>query len=394
MMMNNAVIVDAIRTPMGRGKAGGALSELHPTDLLGQLFQTLMARNDVDPGSVDDVIVGCVSQVGEQSGSPGRIAWLGAGFPEHVPATVVDRRCGSSQQAVHFAAQGIAAGAYDIVVAGGVESMSRVPMFTARIGKDPLGQMLHDRYPSGLIPQGIAAERIAAKWKLSREELDVFSAQSHQRAAAARDSGAFDAEIVPIIQGGATVRSDETIRAQTTAEGLAALAPSFVSDEMKSRYPDINWSVTAGNSSQLADGASALLLMSEQTAMRLGLKPRARFVAFDVVGDDPVMMLTAPIPSTRRVLAKAGLKASDIDHFEVNEAFASVPLAWQREFDVDPARLNPRGGAIAFGHPLGASGGRLMTTMLHALEQTGGRYGLQTMCEAGGLANATIIERL
>ncbi|QCP50344.1 thiolase family protein [Trinickia violacea] len=394
MTTNSAVIVDAIRTPMGRGKAGGALSELHPTDLLGQLFKRLMSRNDVDPGSVDDVIVGCVSQVGEQSGSPGRIAWLGAGLPEHVPSTVVDRRCGSSQQAVHFAAQGIAAGAYDIVVAGGVESMSRVPMFTARIGKDPLGAMLYARYPDGLISQGIAAERIAAKWKISREELDALSAQSHRRAAAARNSGAFDAEIVSIGEGGALLSADETIRDSTTAEGLAALQPSFVNDEMKARYPEINWSVTAGNSSQLADGASALLLMSEQTAKRLGLKPRARFVAFDVIGDDPIMMLTAPIPSTRRVLAKAGLKVSDIDHFEVNEAFASVPLAWLREFDADPAKLNPRGGAIALGHPLGASGGRLMTTMLHALEQTGGRYGLQTMCEAGGLANATIIERL
>jgi len=393
-MKNTAVIVDAIRTPMGRGKAGGALSALHPTDLLGQLFQSLMSRSDVDPGSVDDVIVGCVSQVGEQAGSPGRIAWLGAGLPEHVPSTVVDRRCGSSQQAVHFAAQGIAAGAYDIVVAGGIESMSRVPMFTARIGKDPLGAMLYERYPGGLIPQGIAAERIAAKWKVSREELDAFSALSHQRAAAARDSGAFDAELVPVEHGSTVVRADETIRDSTTAEGLAALQPSFISDEMKSRYPEINWSVTAGNSSQFCDGASAMLLMSEDTARRLNLKPRARFVAFDVIGDDPIMMLTAPIPSTRRVLQKAGLKVSDIDHFEVNEAFACVPLAWLREFDADPAKLNPRGGAIALGHPLGASGGRLMTTMLHALEQTGGRYGLQTMCEAGGLANGTIIERL
>jgi acetyl-CoA acyltransferase len=362
--------------------------------LLGQLFGKLIARNDFDPGRVDDVIVGCVSQVGEQSGSPGRIAWLGAGLPEHVPATVVDRRCGSSQQAVHFAAQGIAAGAYDIVVAGGVESMSRVPMFTARIGKDPLGSMLHGRYPDGLIPQGIAAERIAAKWKITREQLDAFSAESHRRAALARNSGAFDAEIVAVGEGASILSADETIRENTTLEALAALQPSFVDDAMRARFPEIDWSVTAGNSSQLADGASALLLMSEQTAIRAGLKPRARFVAFDVIGDDPVMMLTAPIPSTRRVLEKAGLRASDIDHFEVNEAFASVPLAWQREFDVDPLRLNPRGGAIALGHPLGASGGRLMTTMLNALEQTGGRYGLQTMCEAGGLANATIIERL
>ncbi|WP_062380590.1 thiolase family protein [Pseudomonas abietaniphila] len=393
--MHTAVIVDAIRTPTGRGKAEGALSGLHPTDLLGQLFKTLIARNQLDSGTVDDVIVGCVSQVGEQSGSPGRLAWLGAGLAEHVPSTVVDRRCGSSQQAVHFAAQGIAAGAYDIVVAGGVESMSRVPMFSARINQNPLGSMVYGRYPDGLTTQGIAAELIAAKWGISRAELDAFSLQSHQRAAAAQLSGAFDAEIIPVTAGDATLLGvDETIRASTTFDRLAALQPSFVDEAMSARYPQINWSVTAGNSSQLADGASALLLMSEHTANRLGLKPRARFVSFDVIGDDPLMMLTAPLVSTRRALKKAGLRAQQIDHFEVNEAFASVPLAWMHEFKVDPRLVNPRGGAIALGHPLGASGGRLMTTMLHALEQTGGRYGLQTMCEAGGLANTTIIERL
>jgi acetyl-CoA acetyltransferase family protein len=393
--MRNPVIVDAIRTPMGRGKAGGALSSLHPTDMLAGLFKTLLSRHDLDPATVDDVIVGCVSQVGEQAGSPGRIAWLGAGLPESVPSTVVDRRCGSSQQAVHFGAQGIAAGAYDIVIAAGIESMSRIPMFSARIGQDPLGKTIYDRYDGGLIPQGIAAERIAARWGISREAMDAYAAASHQRAAAARSSGAFAKEIAPVTLADGTVFSqDETIRDSTTAEGLSTLKASFTNDEWHAKYPEINWGVTAGNSSQLTDGASALLIMSEETAVRLNLKPRARFVAYDVIGDDPVMMLTAPIPATRRVLAKAGLKASDIDHFEVNEAFASVPLAWQKEYNVDPARLNPRGGAIALGHPLGASGGRLMTTMLHALEQTGGRYGLQTMCEAGGLANATIIERL
>lgn len=379
---------------MARGKAGGALSSVHSTDLLGSLLKTLMARHDIDPARVDDVITGCVSQVGEQSGNPGRLAWLGAGLPETVPSTTVDRRCGSSQQAVHFGAQGIAAGAYDIVVACGVESMSRIPMFSARIGQDPVGSQVYQRYPDGLVLQGIAAERIAGRWGISREEMDVYSARSHQLAAAARDSGAFGAEIMPLTINGVEFRHDETIRNNATAQGMSGLQPSFVDERMKALYPEINWSVTAGNSSQLCDGASALLLMSEETAVRLGLKPRARFVAFDVIGDDPNMMLTAPIPATRRALAKAGLKASDIDHFEVNEAFSCVPLAWQREIGADPDRLNPRGGAIALGHPLGASGGRLMTTMLHALEQTGGRYGLQTMCEAGGLANATIIERL
>ena len=392
--MGHPVLIDAIRTPIGRGKLGGALSTVHPADLLGDIFRALIARNDLDPGIVDDIIVGCVSQVGEQAGPPGRLAWLGAGLPEHVPCTTVDRRCGSSQQAVHFAAQGIAAGAYEIAIAAGIESMSRVPLFSARIGQDQSGTQLYGRYEHGLIAQGFAAERIAARWNISREEMDAFSAESHWRAEAARSSGAFEREIIPIRVNDSELRNDETIRATTTVEALAQLNPSFINDEMKARYPEISWSVTAGNSSQLADGASALLLTSEEMARRLNLRPRARFVAYDVIGDDPIMMLTAPIPATRRVLAKAGMKISDIDHFEVNEAFASVPLAWQREFDVDPARLNPRGGAIALGHPLGASGGRLMTTMLHALEQSGGRFGLQTMCEAGGLANATIIERL
>lgn len=393
-MGNVPVIVDAIRTPMGRGKAGGVLSGLHPTDLLADVLKQLVARNGIDPGRVDDVIIGCVSQVGEQSGLPGRIAWLAAGLPEHVPSTTVDRRCGSSQQSVHFAAHGIAAGAYDIVIAGGVESMSRVPMFSSRIGQDPTGPKLYERYEGGLIPQGIAAERIAAKWGISREQMDVFSAASHQKAAATRDNGGFANEIVPITVGNGQVSSDETIRPTTTAEGLATLKLAFENADYKAQFPEIDWSVTAGNSSQLTDGASALLLMSEDTANALGLRPRARFVAFDVIGDDPIMMLTAPIPATRRILEKSGLKIGDIDHFEVNEAFASVPLAWLKEFDADPARLNPRGGAIALGHPLGASGGRLMATMLNSLERTGGRYGLQVMCEAGGLANATIIERL
>lgn len=392
--MVTPVIVDAIRSPMGRGKAGGALSPVHPTDLLGDVLKALVERNRLDPGTVDDVITGCVSQAGEQAGSPGRIAWLGAGFPDHVPSTTVDRRCGSSQQAAHFAAQGIAAGAYDIVIASGVESMSRVPMFSARIGQDPTGEQLKARYEGGLIPQGIAAERIAARWGISREEMDEFAAASHQRAATARDTGGFDNELVAIRAGDNVIGSDETIRAGTTGAALADLKTSFDNPDYLRRFPEMRWSVTAGNSSQLSDGAAALLIMSETAADRLGLRPRARFVAFDVIGDDPIMMLTAPIPATRRVLSKAGLTIDDIDHFEVNEAFACVPLAWQREFRADPAKLNPRGGAIALGHPLGASGARLMTTMLNGLEQSGGRYGLQVMCEAGGLANATIIERL
>jgi acetyl-CoA acetyltransferase family protein len=390
--MNEAVIVDAVRSPMGRGKAGGALSSVHPSDLLAAIFQAIVARNGIDPGAVDDLIVGCVSQVGEQSATPGRMAWLSAGFPAHVPATTIDRKCGSSQQAVHFAAQGIMAGAYDMVIAGGIESMSRIPLGSARLGQDYHGPAVTRRYAPGLVSQGVAAELVAAKWGVTREDLDVYSAASHARAAAA--SADFRAEIVPIAVADSHVTADETIRPGTTAERLGELKPVFGSPDMVERFPDIDWKVTAGNSSQITDGAAALLIMSAARAKALGLRPRARFVAFDVVGDDPMMMLTAPIPATRRVLAKAGLRVDDIAHFEVNEAFASVPLAWQRALDADPGRTNPCGGAVALGHPLGASGARLMTTMLNALERTGGRYGLQTMCEAGGMANATIIERL
>ena len=392
--MREALIIDAVRSPMGRGKAGGALSEVHPVDLLAQVLRALVARNRLDPGMIDDVMVGCVSQGGEQSGTPGRMAVLAAGFPEHVPSTTIDRKCGSSQQAVHFAAQAIMAGAADIVIAAGVESMSRVPMGSARMDKDATGPMVRQRYAPGLVGQGISAELVAARWKLSRETLDEYSAQSHARAAKARDAGAFDAEIVPVETPAGTVRADETIRPATTAQSLAALKTSFANDDMHKRFPEISWSITAGNSSQITDGAAAMLVVSDAAAQRLGLKPRARFVAFDVVGADPLLMLTAPIPATARVLRKAGLSIDDIDHFEINEAFAPVPLAWQKDLGADPAKLNPRGGAIALGHPLGATGVRLMTTMLNALEQTGGRYGLQSMCEAGGMANATVIERV
>ncbi len=399
--MHDAVIIDAVRSPMAKGRAakedrpGGAFADLHPVELLGQTLKALVDRVNFDPSEVDDVIMGCVSQVSEQAGPVGRWAWLGAGLPERVPSTTIDRRCGSSQQAADFAAQGIMAGAYDIVVAGGVESMSRVPMFTARQGQDPYGPSVSARYAPGLVPQGISAEIIAARYGIGRHALDVFSARSHQSAAAAD----FSREIVPITvahpDGSTTVVTlDETVRPGTTVEGLAELRPAFEDAEMGERFPEISWSVTAGNSSQLTDGASAMLIMSAQKAEELGLTPRARFHAFAVASDDPITMLTGPIPATEKILAKTGMSIADFDHYEVNEAFAPVPLAWAEKFDAPLEKLNPRGGAIALGHPLGASGGRLMTTMLHALEAEGGRYGLQTMCEAGGMANATILERV
>ncbi len=394
-MRHNAVIVDAIRSPMGKGKPGGALSELHANELLAQVLKALVERNGVDPGTVDDILVGCVSQVGEQSGTPGRMAALAAGFPEHVPSTTIDRKCGSSQQAVHFAAQGIMAGAYDLVIAAGIESMSRIPMGSSRIGQDPAGPSVQERYAPGLVGQGVSAELVASRWELSRSQLDEYSVRSHHRAAECQQSGAFNAEIVPITTPQGVFKADETIRASSSPEGLSGLQPAFENAELSARFPEIaDWKITAGNSSQITDGASALLIMSEERAKALGLKPLARFVSFDVCGDSPLMMLTAPIPATQRALKKAGMTPEQIDHYEVNEAFAPVPMAWQKEFGVSDDRLNPCGGAIALGHPLGASGARLMTTMLHSLIRTGGRYGLQTMCEAGGMANATIIERI
>ena len=399
--MRDAVLVDAIRSPMAKGKAprdgkpGGALSGVHPVELLGQTVKALLDRNPaLDPGDVEDFIVGCVSQVAEQAGCPGRWAWLAAGLPEHVPSTTVDRRCGSSQQAADFGAQGVIAGAYDVVVAGGVESMSRVPMGSARMGADVYGPSATERYAPGLVPQGISAELVAARWKLDRETLDEFSARSHQRAHEAAAGGGFDNEIVPITTPDGMFGIDESIRPSTTVEGLAALRPAFENAEAAARFPEISWSITAGNSSQITDGAAALLIMSAERAAALGLRPRARFHAFAVASDDPITMLSGPIPATEKALKRSGLTIDQIDHYEVNEAFASVPLAWAAHFGADPAKLNPRGGAIALGHPLGASGARLMTTMLNSLEATGGRFGLQTMCEAGGMANATIIERL
>ncbi|MDH6123401.1 thiolase family protein [Kitasatospora sp. GP82] len=391
--MRDAVIVEAVRTPIGKGKPGGALSGVHPVQLLAHTLRTLVDRTGIDPAHVDDVIGGCVDQVGEQAMNTTRYALLSAGFPESVPATTVDRQCGSSQQAVHFAAQGVIAGAYDLVVACGVESMSRVPMWSnVPPGADPFGPGVAARYPDGLISQGISAELIAAKWSLTREQLDAFAVESHRKAARAHAEGRFAAELAPIVTEAGTVATDESVRPGTTPEVLAGLRPSFVDPSYAERFPQINWSVTAGNSSPTNDGASAVLITTSEHAARLGLRPRARLHSFAVTGSDPVLMLTGVVPATEKVLRRAGLQLADIDLFEVNEAFASVVLAWQQETGADWGKVNVNGGAIALGHPLGASGTRLMATLVNAMEQRGARYALQTMCEAGGLANATILE--
>ncbi|MDP2290146.1 MAG: acetyl-CoA C-acyltransferase [Actinomycetota bacterium] len=385
-----AVIVDAVRTPLGR--RNGALKDWHPVDLAGETLKALQERTGIDPGIIDDVIMGCVMQVGEQAVNVGRNAVLAAGWPDHVPGTTIDRQCGSSQQAAHFAAQGVIAGAYDIVVAAGVEVMTRVPMGSSMAdGKYgfPFGPAVGARYASegGLVPQGISAELIADKWGLTRDDLDAFGVRSQQYARRATDEGRFDREIIPLLgSDGTMVRTDGGLR-DTTMESLGALKPVFRPEEEGGR-------VTAGNSSQITDGASAMLIMSEAKAIELGLTPRARFVNFSLAGADPRMMLTAPIPATQKVLARAGLTMDDMDLTEINEAFASVVLAWEKELHPNMDTVNVNGGAIALGHPLGASGARLMTTLLCELERTGGRYGLQTMCEGGGMANATIIERL
>ncbi len=401
--MPDAVIVDIVRTPGGR--RNGALSGWHPVDLAAETLKALAARNDLDPALIDDVIMGCVMQAGAQALNVGRNAVLAAGWPEEIPSTTIDRQCGSSQQAAHFAAQGVMAGAYDVVVAAGVEVMSLVPM-GASIGSGvgfPFGAA-YDRYKDvelidghkGLVGQGVSAEIIANEWGLSREDLDAYGARSQALAEQATAEGRFDNEIVPVVSkirdkdSGETkvldtmVTADEGIRPGTTAEGLANLKPSFIP----------NGKVTAGNSSQICDGASAALIMSEDKAKALGLTPRARFHTFALAGVDPVRMLTGPIPATAKALAKSGLSIDDFDHIEVNEAFASVVLAWEKEHHPDMSKVNANGGAIALGHPLGGSGTKLMATMLNELERIGGRYGLQTMCEGGGMANATIIERL
>ena len=388
--MHTAVIVDAVRTPLGR--RNGKLKDWHPVDLAAETLKALQSRTGVDPGTVDDVVMGCVMQVGEQAFNVARNTVLAAGWPEDVPGTTVDRQCGSSQQAAHFAAQGVMAGAYDVVVAAGVEVMTRVPMGSAMAdGKFgfPFGPAVSARYApeGGLVPQGISAELIADKWGLTRDDMDRFGERSQRLARQATDEGRFQGQIIPVLGAdGQMVTTDEGLR-DTTMETLAALKPAFRSEEEGGR-------VTAGNSSQITDGASALLIMSEERARHLGLRPRARFVSFALAGDDPRLMLTAPIPATQRALAKAGLTIDDIDLVEINEAFASVVLAWEKELHPDMSKVNVNGGAIALGHPLGASGARLMTTLLNELERTGGRYGLQTMCEGGGMANATIIERL
>ena len=386
--MRDALIVEAARTPMGRRK--GMLSGWHPADLLGEVLAEVVARAGVEPGDVDDVIVGCLDQVGEQSINIGRSAALGAGFPETVPATTIDRQCGSSQQAAHFAAQGVMAGAYDIAIAAGVESMTRVPMWAnAPEASAAYGPRFRERYdlPSDvLIDQGLSGELVAERWELGREELDEFALSSHRRAAAATDGGRFGDEIHPVraARNGEEwlADADEGIRPDTSLDALAALQPVFREDGR----------LTAGNSSQISDGAAALLIASEAAAARLGLRPRARFHSFALAGVDPIEGLSGPIPATRKALARAGLELEEIGLFEVSEAFASVPLAWARDLGADLARVNVNGGAIALGHPLGCSGARIMTTLVHEMGRRGARLGLQTMCEGGGMANATILE--
>ena len=386
--MPEAVIIDAVRTPMG--KRNGALKDWHPVDLAAETLKELAERTSLDTDLVDDVIMGCVSQVGEQTYNVGRNAVLGAGWPESVPGLTIDRQCGSSQQSAHFAAQGVMAGVYDVVVAAGVESMTRVPMgitFSQGPGK-PFGEQMRTRYHDQLVPQGISAEMIATKWGLSREDLDRIGYDSHMRAARATAEGRFDSQIIPIEvktdEGSVVVRRDEGIRPDTSLEILGGLKPAFQEDGV----------VTAGNSSQITDGAAALLITSPERAKDLGWEPKARFVSFSLAGTDPILMLEGPIPATEKVLSTAGLAIHEIDLFEVNEAFAAVVGAWLAETGADWERTNVNGGAIALGHPLGASGARLMTTLVHELERSGGRYGLQTMCEGGGTANGTILENL
>lgn len=376
--MPDPVIIDAIRTPVG--KKNGIFKDFHPVDLLVPVLKSLIERNGLEPTEIDDVITGCVTMTGEQGGNIGRLAVLAAGFPVDVPAYSINRMCGSSQQAIHNACQAIIAGDSEIVIACGVESMTRVPM-----GSDmgDFSQQLLDKYQ--VIPQGFSAELIAQKWQLTREELDEFAYFSHQKAIEATDKGYFMREIIPINVNGLKVQADEGIRRDTSLEKLSGLLPAF--------NPD-GGVITAGNSSQISDGAAGVLLMSDEKARQLGLKPRARIIAREVVGVDPVLMLTGVIPATEKVLKKSGLTIEQMDVIEINEAFASVVKAWEKEVKPDMEKVNPRGGAIAIGHPLGASGARILTTMLHTLEDTGGKFGLQVMCIGFGMATATIVEIL
>jgi acetyl-CoA acetyltransferase family protein len=400
--MREAVIVGAVRTPLG--KRGGKLKDHHPVDLLGDTLNELFARTGVDPNLVDDNITGCVMQVGEQSVNVGRNAWLAAGLPDQVPSTSVDRQCGSSQQAAHFAAQGVMAGAYDVVVASGIEAMTRVPMGSSFANGPgfPFTQRMFERYEGNLVPQGISAELIAGRWDFTREQADAIGFRSQTLAQQATKEGCFQREIFPIKIAGENghtelFETDEGLR-ETSMEKLASLKPAFYDENIGKKFPEIRWIVTAANSSQITDGAAALLITTPEKAKELGLKPRARFHTFSLAAADPVIMLSAVIPATQKALAKSGLKIEDIDRFEVNEAFATVVLAWKKDLGVSDKifeeRVNVNGGAIALGHPLGASGARLMTTLLHELERSGGRFGLQTMCEGGGMSNATILERL
>src|SRR5436190_8317579 len=393
-MTRDAVIVDCARTAFGKRK--GALAGWHPTDLLGLVLRTMIERSDFDPAIVDDVVGGCVTQAGEQGCNVTRDAWIAAGLPWSVPATSVDRQCGSSQQAMHFVAQGVIAGAYDIAIACGVESMTRSPMSSnARGGTGPFSPGFLENTNNTLGIQFWVAQVLADKWGISRDEMDAFALQSHQRAARSTDDGFFPGEIVPVPVKdengqltGETLTADEGIRRQTTLEKLGALPPAWESDDQPA--PDI----TAGNSSQMTDGASAMVIAERSVAERLGLPIRARFAHFAVAAEDPVLVLSAPVPVTYKLMERSGMKIDEFDAVECNEAFAAIALMWQKEFDYPMERFNPRGGAIAIGHPLGASGVALMTRLLRHLEATGGRYGFQTMCEGGGQANATVIERV
>jgi acetyl-CoA acyltransferase len=374
-----AVIIEAVRTPIGR--RAGALSAVHPVDLSAHVLNQVLARTELDPEQVDDVLWGCVTQLGDQSGNVGRFALIAAGWPEHIPGVTINRACGSSQQAVEFAAMGVMSGRYDLVIAGGVEMMSRVPLGATRAVGFPYGPSMSSRYPDATFDQGPGAEMMARRWGLSRTELDEFALQSHERAANATDAGAFDGQLVSM-DGLAILSSDEGIRRDSSIEKLANLRPAFDADGV----------VTAGNASQISDGAAALIVTTPERARDLGLKPLARVHSSVACGADPVMVLSAPIPATAKLLARSGVALSEIGAYEVNEAFATVPLAWLKETGADPSRMNPLGGAIAVGHPLGASGAILMTRLVHHMRDRGLRYGLQTMCEAGGTANATLLE--